>query len=117
MRVTNLKPALVSVCSALLASLCCVLPLAVMIFGLGSGAFMALTMRYQVLLLPLGILGVVTGYVLYLRERRRCRSLACTMAGSRLNLVALLIATLVMWVNWPWSSFLARPQRSSPTPW
>ncbi len=96
MRVTNLKPALVSVCSALLASLCCLLPLAVMILGLGSGAFMALTMRYQAILLPLGILGVTVGYVLYLRERRRCRSLACTMAGSRLNLVALLIATLVI---------------------
>jgi len=75
MRVTNLKPALVSVCSALLASLCCLLPLAVMILGLGSGAFMALTMRYQAILLPLGILGVTAGYVLYLRERRRCRSL------------------------------------------
>ena len=96
MRITNLKPALVSVCSALLASLCCLLPLAVMVLGLGSGAFMALTMRYQVILLPLGILGVAAGYVLYLRERRRCRSLACAMAGSRLNLVVLLIATLVL---------------------
>jgi len=96
MRVTNLKPALVSVGSALLASLCCLLPLAVMILGLGSGAFMALTMRYQAILLPLGILGVAAGYVLYLRERRRCRALACTMAGSRLNLVVLLMATLVL---------------------
>lgn len=96
MRVTDLKPALVSVCSALLASLCCLLPLAVMVLGLGSGAFMALTMRYQAILLPLGILGVAAGYVLYLRERRRCRSLACAMAGSRLNLVALLMATLFL---------------------
>ena len=99
MRVTDLKPALVSVCSALLASLCCLLPLAVMLLGLGSGAFMALTMRYQVVLLPLGILGVAAGYGLYLRERRRCHSLACSMAGSRLNLVALLMATLVLMVE------------------
>lgn len=96
MRVTDLKPALVSVCAALLASLCCLLPLAVIVLGLGSGAFMALTMRYQVLLLPLGILGVAAGYALYLRERRRCHSLACAMAGSRLNLVALLMATVVL---------------------
>ena len=57
---------------------------------------MVLTMRYQAILLPLGILGVAAGYVLYLRERRRCRSLACAMAGSRLNLMALLIATLAL---------------------
>jgi hypothetical protein len=63
MNMPDLKPALVSVFSALLASLCCLLPLAVMVLGLGSGAFMALTMRYQVILLPLGILGVSAGYI------------------------------------------------------
>lgn len=96
MRVSNLKPAVVSFCSAFLASLCCLLPLAVIILGLGSGAFMAFTMRYQVILLPLGILGVAAGYVLYLRERRRCRSLVCTMVGGRLNLLALGVATVVL---------------------
>lgn len=96
MRVSHLKPAVVSLCSALLASLCCLLPLAVIILGLGSGAFMAITMRYQVVLLPLGILGVAAGYVLYLRERRRCRALVCTMAGSRLNLLVLGVATVVL---------------------
>jgi len=96
MRISNLKPAVMSLCSALLASLCCLLPLAVIILGLGSGAFMAFTMRYQVILLPLGILGVAAGYVLYLRERRRCRALVCTMAGSRLNLLVLGVATVVL---------------------
>jgi Cu/Ag efflux protein CusF len=76
--------------------LCCLLPLAVMVLGLGSGAFMATTMRYQAILLPLGILGVATGYVLYFRERRRCRTLVCTMAGSPVNPVALLVATAIL---------------------
>jgi hypothetical protein len=32
---------------ALLSSLCCLLPLAVIVLGLGSGAFMAVTMQYR----------------------------------------------------------------------
>jgi Cu(I)/Ag(I) efflux system membrane fusion protein len=82
--------------AAFAASLCCLLPLAVIVLGLGSGAFMATTMRYQRFLLPLGILGVAAGYVLYFREWRRCQALVCTMAGSRVNLVALGVATAVL---------------------
>lgn len=96
MLMKHLKPALVSLVGALAASLCCLLPLAVIVLGLGSGAFMATTMRYQYLLLPLGILAVAAGYVLYFRERRCCEGGVCTMAGSRLNLVALGIATAVI---------------------
>jgi Cu/Ag efflux protein CusF len=96
MDVRAFKPALVSLMAAFAAALCCVLPLAVIVLGLGSGAFMATTMRYQRILLPLGILGVSAGYLLYFRERRRCQALVCTMAGSRVNLVALGLATAVL---------------------
>jgi Cu/Ag efflux protein CusF len=96
MHLKDLQPALVSLVGAFAASLCCLLPLAVIMLGLGSGAFMATTMRYQAILLPLGLLAVTAGYVLYVRERRRCQQLVCTMAGSRLNLVALGLATLIL---------------------
>ena len=96
MHLKDSKPALVSLVGAFAASLCCLLPLSVLVLGLGSGAFMATTMRYQGFLLPLGLLGVTGGYVLYFRERRRCRTVLCTMAGSRLNLVALGLATVVL---------------------
>jgi len=96
MHLKDLKPTLVSWAGAFAASLCCLLPLAVIVLGLGSGAFMATTMRYQYLLLPLGILAVTAGYLLYVRERRRCQRLVCTMAGSRFNLLALGIATVVL---------------------
>jgi len=96
MHLKAIKPALVSLVGAFAASLCCLLPLSVLVLGLGSGAFMATTMRYQRILLPLGLLGVTGGYVLYFRERRRCRTILCTMAGSRLNLVALGLATVVL---------------------
>lgn len=81
---------------ALLSSLCCLLPLAVIVLGLGSGAFMAVTMRYRWLLIPAGVIGVTAGFVLYLRERRRCNALACRMAGSRVTLTLLIVAGLVV---------------------
>ena len=81
---------------ALLSSLCCLLPLAVIVLGLGSGAFMAVTMRYRWLLIPAGVIGVTTGFVLYVRERRRCNALACRMAGSRVTLALLIVAGLVV---------------------
>lgn len=81
---------------AALSSLCCLLPLAVIVLGLGSGAFMAVTMRYRWILIPAGVLGVVAGFILYFRERRRCSQLACRMAGSRITLALLTIASLVV---------------------
>ncbi len=81
---------------AILSSLCCLLPLAVIVLGLGSGAFMAVTMRYRWILIPLGVVGVVTGFVLYVRERRRCDAIACRMAGSRMTLALLIAAGAVV---------------------
>lgn len=81
---------------AVLSSLCCLLPLAVIVLGLGSGAFMAVTMQYRWILIPAGILGVTTGLVLYVRERRRCEQLACRMAGSRITLALLIVASFVV---------------------
>ena len=81
---------------AVLSSLCCLLPLAVIVLGLGSGAFMTVTMQYRWILIPAGALGVTTGFVLYVRERRRCERLACRMAGSRVTLALLIVASLVV---------------------
>jgi hypothetical protein len=76
--------------------LCCLLPLPVIVLGLGSGAFMVVTMHYRWLLIPSGIVGVGTGFVLYLRERQGCAALACRMAGGRITLGLLIIASLVV---------------------
>lgn len=81
---------------AILASLCCLLPVTMIVLGLGSGAFMAVTMRYRWLLIPAGVLGVGAGVVLYVRERRRCDALGCRMAGGRLTLLLLVAAGLVV---------------------
>ncbi len=96
MKFTDLKSGIVSAGSALVASLCCALPLAIVLLGLGSGAFMMTTMQYRWLFLPIGIAGVSLGYFLYFREKRRCARLACQMSGGRVNLILLMIATVLL---------------------
>ena len=96
MKAGTIGASLVAWSGAALSSLCCVLPLAVIVLGLGSGAFMAVTMRYRWLLIPAGVLGVAGGFVLYARERRRCDALGCRMAGSRVTLAVLLVASVLV---------------------
>jgi hypothetical protein len=96
MKLGSLGAGVAAWAGAVLSSLCCLLPLTVIVLGLGSGAFMAVTMQYRGLLIPTGVLGVVVGFALYIRERRRCDALACRMAGGRTTLVLLVLASLVV---------------------
>lgn len=96
MRVADLKAGVIASGGAVLASLCCLLPLAVVLLGLGSGAFMAVTLQYRPILLPLGVAGVSGGFWLYARERKRCAARGCRMAGARLNVSLLGLAMVVL---------------------
>ena len=96
MKAGTIGASLVAWGGAVLSSLCCLLPLAVIVLGLGSGAFMAVTMRYRWLLIPTGVLGVAAGFVLYARERRRCDALGCRMAGGRVTLAVLIVASMIV---------------------
>jgi hypothetical protein len=93
MKAGTIWASLVAWSGALLSSLCCLLPLTVIALGLGSGAFMALTMPYRWLLIPAGVLGIAAGFALYVRERRRCDTIGCRMAGSRVTLAVLVVAS------------------------
>jgi len=99
MKPADLKSGLVSFGGALLASLCCLLPLTVVLAGFGSGAFMMTAMQFRPLFLPLGMLAVGTGYYLYFRQKRRCEVLGCSMASSKLNLALLGVATLMLGIE------------------
>jgi len=92
----SLKAGFVSFSSAFIASLCCLLPLLVVLLGLGSGGFMMVTMQYRFILLPIGLLGVAVGYYFFFRERRRCATMGCAFLGRKLNLTLLLLATLIL---------------------
>lgn len=96
MKLADARSSIVAMASASVASLCCLFPLAVVVLGLGSGAFMAVTMRYTYVFIPAGVLGTGLGWYLHLRERRRCQRLGCAMAGGRVNGVLLGISTVVL---------------------
>src|SRR3990167_9712822 len=96
MDIGNFKAGLVSISSAIIASLCCLLPLTVVLLGLGSGAFMMVTMQYRTIFLPIGVIGVALGYYFYFREKRRCTNLGCAFAGGKINLALLFFATVMV---------------------
>jgi len=100
------KEGVIGLCTTLAASSCCLLPLAVVFLGLGSGAFMMTTMRWRPGLFPLGVVGLGLSYYLYFRERRRCRTQACAMVGKTFNAVTLALATLIM-LGVVWADFFA----------
>jgi len=54
-RFRGLVGGIAGMAGATLASLCCLLPLTVVVLGLGSGAFMATTMVYRWLFIPAGV--------------------------------------------------------------
>ena len=86
MQIEDLKPGLIGVGTSFGASICCVLPMTIVLLGLGSGGFMMVTMQYRIILYPLGLLGLVTAYWLYFRRRKVCDAQACRMQGKRWNI-------------------------------
>ena len=96
MRWADPAPGLVGATTGIGASLCCVLPLTVVALGLGSGAFMMVTMQYRPILYPLGLLGLVVSYFLFFRRKRACDLQSCQMQGKWLNIVLLAFSTVLM---------------------
>lgn len=96
MKISSLKPIITSLPSAIVASLCCLLPLTVVLLGIGSGAFMMYTLKYSYIFISIGIIGVGLGYFFYFREKKKCNALACRMAGGKTNLIVLIMATIVV---------------------
>jgi hypothetical protein len=96
MKIASLKPILVSLPSALVAASCCVLPLAVVVLGLGSGTFMMYTMKSTIIFITIGIVGVGFGYFFYFLEKKKCDATACRAAGRKCNLIPLIMATAIV---------------------
>jgi len=96
MKVSDLKAGFLSIVAAGTSSLCCLLPLTIIVLGLGTGAFMSTTMKYRNIFIPAGVIGVSLGWLLYGRERRRCHTAGCRMTAGPLNLALLLLASLIV---------------------
>jgi len=96
MWISSIKSGMVSVASAFVASLCCVLPLVVVFLGVGSGAFMMTTMKYSNIFIPTGVIGVGLGFYLYIRDKKKSAACGCPMRSGKLNLTILIFATLMV---------------------
>ena len=69
-----------------------------MLIGMGvAGAGLMMTMmRYEWITLPLGVIGLAGAHAFQFRERRRCDTAGCRLAGERATNVLLGVATAVV---------------------
>ncbi len=100
-----------SVFSALLASTCCVPPLILLglsLIGVGTAGVAGLSGTLGSLkwyLLPMALVGLGTSYVLYFRERSRCKAAACKMVGKKFTSATLLTSTILVMGFTAWSVY------------
>jgi hypothetical protein len=105
MQIFKVKSGMVNLVSALVSSLCCVLPLTVVLLGIGSGAFMMTTMKYSNIFIPIGVIGVGLGYFLYFRQKKKSAACGCPMPAGKLNLTILIFATIVVVLSFIFNVF------------
>ena len=96
MQFTDIKPGIIVLTTSFGASICCVLPMTIVLLGLGSGGFLMVTMQYRIILYPLGLLGLVTSYWLYFLRKQHCDAQVCQMQGKHWNVAALAFSTVLM---------------------
>ncbi len=101
----------VSILSALAASSCCVLPLALLGLSLlgigtaGAAGFSTTLGSLKWFIMPLAATGVAFSYWLYFREKKKCSASGCKMAGSSFTKIMLTISTLVVTCFFVWSVY------------
>lgn len=89
-----MRPASMGIFSAILASLCCLGPVALVLLGLGTlgaGAFLG---RYHWFFIGGAALILIYAWRLYLKEKRRCEAARCQMEGRTPARITLIIATV-----------------------
>lgn len=92
------------------AGACCVLPLALAVAGVGSGALAAVVPFHWPLTIASAVV-VAAGWLLYWRKRRACAT-GADCAGAppgRSTLVMLSVATLFVALSAIWPRFLEQP--------
>ena len=94
--IKSMAPGLLGLATGFAASLCCVLPLAIVALGLGSGGFMLVTMQFRPVLYPIGLLGLLAAFYLFFRRKRACDRQACRMQHKWLNAALLALSTVLM---------------------
>ena len=84
------------IASAILASSCCVLPVALAAAGLGGLGLGAFFGEYHWYFFAAGAVALVVGWGLHLRQRQSCLQARCEVAGGRRARLSLIAGTLMV---------------------
>lgn len=86
----------VGIMSAVVASICCVGPLALILLGLGGLGLGAFFGKYHWIFIGAGSVLLLSAWGLYYREKKRCDSEQCQMRNKKFSLITLSIATVAV---------------------
>ncbi|MBI4558680.1 MAG: copper ion binding protein [Candidatus Hydrogenedentes bacterium] len=85
-----------AVLSALTVSACCLPPLILLLFSIGSATAAAALAQYHLWFLGAGAVLLGISYAMYFRERRACSTASCRMKNRKLTVASLVFGTLVV---------------------
>ncbi len=85
-----------SLLSALSASACCLPPLILLLFSIGSVTAGAALARYHWWFLGVGVALLATSYIIYFRERKACNAEGCAQKNQKLTISSLIFGTVVV---------------------
>jgi copper chaperone CopZ len=86
-----------SLLSALTASACCLPPLLLLVFSIGSATAGAALARYHWWFLGVGVVLITISWTMFIRERRACKTDRCARpVNKRLTIASLVFGTMVV---------------------
>jgi copper chaperone CopZ len=83
----------VGIVSAIIASICCIGPLALILLGLGGLGLGAFFSKFHWIFIGAGAVVLLVAWVLHFREKRRCATEYCQMRNKKFSMITLAIAT------------------------
>lgn len=91
-----MKASRLGILSAIVASSCCVLPVLLVVAGLGSLGVGSLLGRFHWGFIGVALALLIYAWRVYFKERRRCRAASCEMKSGKTTKWALLVASLIV---------------------
>lgn len=95
---TKPRTGLTALAAGIVASVCCLLPLALIAVGAGTlgWGMMGRLSQYQWATIPIGIGLLGLAFYFYRSERRRCRSAGCPVPANSFKVLTLVVVSVVV---------------------
>lgn len=86
----------IGIFASIFASICCIVPLVLILLGLGTLGIGAIIGKYHRHFLGVGVLLILVAWWYYFKEKMSCKLKGCQMENKTKTLVILIIATLII---------------------